>query len=304
MTSTTAAKQILAKGSRSFSWASRALPPALRDDAAMLYAFCRRVDDIADEGDDPNEARTTLRQVEDELNGRHDPRPFVASFLELAGRRGIDVRAARHLVVSVRSDLDPVRMSSTAELLRYCYGVAGTVGLMMSRILGVERRESDPHAIDLGIAMQLTNICRDVDEDARRGRVYLPSSLLIPRGVDPEDLVDGRADHEAVQAVIRTLLRLADSYYASAERGMRDIPAVPRLAILIASRVYRAIGVRLLARGTRWWEGRTVVGPFGKLFETVRAFVRYPMLPRPEAHEEELHFALLGLPGASGRGAS
>ena len=128
--------------------------------------------------------------------------------------------------------------------------------------------------------MQLTNICRDVREDAAMGRVYLPASRLRAVGVDPDDLVRGRADREAVARVVVDLLELAERYYASADAGMRYIPARPRLAILVASRVYRAIGRRLLHRhAADALHGRTVVPAGSKLVLVVAAVLTWMVIP-------------------------
>jgi 15-cis-phytoene synthase len=228
----------------------------------------------------------------------------VAEFRAAAARLGLPLESALELIAGVRSDLERVRMETDAELLRYCYRVASTVGLMMSAVLGVRRREALPHAVDLGIAMQLTNIARDVAEDAAMGRVYLPAERLRRAGVDPEALVAGTADRARVAQVVCQLLELADAYYRSADGGMRDIPLRVRPAILVASRVYRAIGVRLRRRGADALAGRTVVPWHEKLFWASRALgaTLDPRLlgfaPR-WTHDHSLHSALKGLPGAN-----
>lgn len=292
---------VLAAGSKSFYWASRVLPKDVRRDVAALYTFCRYVDDVADESPDRAWASVELDRVLAELDGDAEPRPVVANLLSVAHRRGLDIDAARCLVAAVQDDLDDVRVSNLGGLTRYCYGVAGTVGLMMCSLIGVTDRRARPHAIDLGIAMQLTNICRDVAEDAERGRVYLPKTLLRHAGVRADDVVDGYADRHGVQSVIEVLLQIADLYYASAERGMRAIPVGPRLAILVAARVYRRIGDKLRRRGTRWWRGRTVVSALEKTWVTLGALARFPFLPRRDVHARGLHVALRGLPGSDVR---
>jgi phytoene synthase len=221
----------------------------------------------------------------------------VSALRDLFERRRIDVRYALELVAGVASDLGEVRVADDAALVRYGYRVAGTVGLMMVGVLGVRAAEALPHAVDLGVAMQLTNICRDVREDAERGRVYLPASRLRALGVapTPEGVLGAR---DAVRRVVTDLLALADRYYASAEDGMRHIPWRARLAILVASSVYRAIGVRLLSRGADALAGRTVVPFGGKLWAAVGAVLRLPWASlRRSPHAEALHGALVGLPG-------
>jgi phytoene synthase len=289
---------------RTFWWASRLLPRPVRDDAAVVYAFCRLVDDTGDETRDVTRAALALEALSKEVGGEAVARPVVAEFLAVARRREVPVRAATELIAGVRSDLGVVRVADDGELLRYCYRVASTVGLMMCAVLGVRRREALPHAVDLGIAMQLTNIARDVAEDAGRGRVYLPADRLRRVGVDPESLVGGSARRDGVARVVADVLALADRYYRSADGGMRDIPLRFRPAILVASRTYRAIGVRLRARSGDALAGRTVVPWPSKVAWSARAVaasLRPEMLgvtPR-WTHDRTLHRALAGLPGAN-----
>lgn len=299
----TESRAVLARKARTFHLASRFLPAAVRDDAALVYAFCRLVDDTADEAPDPALAAVRLERLRAELLGEAPARPLVAAFRDTAERLDLPLAAAADLIHGVRSDLHPVRVADDAELIRYCYRVASTVGLMMCAVLRVRCREALPHAVDLGVAMQLTNIARDVAEDAGRDRVYLPASRLRAAGADPEQVVRGAADPRAVAVVVLQLLEMADGYYRSADAGMRDIPARLRPAILVASRVYRAIGVRLRRRGGDTLAGRTVVPWPEKVLWGTRA-VAVAFHPRVlgfgprDAHDAALHRALRGLPGA------
>ena len=294
--------EVLARHSRSFRLASHFLPRDRRYDAALLYALCRLVDDTADECDDPVRARVQLKSLSEELREERFGRPLVEEFLELCERRCLDLSFAMELVQGVESDLEEVIVEDDQELLTYCYRVAGTVGLMMCSVLGVKDREALAFAIDLGIGMQLTNICRDVLEDARRGRVYLPRTRLEAVGVSPEELLREEVDEEALATVVKDLLEVADRYYGSGDLGMRFIPWRSRLAIVVASQVYRAIGVKLGARGARVMEGRTVVSGPGKIFWVIRALMIWVLVSPPFArgrpeHEPELHHPLKGLPG-------
>jgi phytoene synthase len=300
-------RDILALHSRSFHWASKFLSPRSRDDAAILYAFCRHVDDAVDEADTRELAAERVEQLRAELRGRRPCGPVLQAFLDLAARRGIDVACAEELVRGVASDLHEVRMPDDRALLRYCYRVAGTVGLMMSPILGVQAAEAAPYAIDLGVGMQLTNICRDVLEDAQNGRVYLPQSRLEAHGVTAGELLDDRLMRServaaAVSRVVGDLLDLADQYYASADRGMHFIAARSRLAMCVASRIYRGIGVRLRRRhDANPLHGRTVVPGYQKVLWVGPALYQCAAagLTRPAAHRAQLHRALDGLPGAN-----
>lgn len=294
----------LSRHARSFKWGSIFLPRPMRDDAAILYAFCRVVDDAVDEASDPESARSSLSRVVDSLE-RHSPEePLIAVFKAMAFRRQMDLRYARHLIEGVASDLGPVRVANEDELLRYCYRVASTVGLMMSRVIEVSDRRALPHAIDLGIAMQLTNICRDVLEDARSNRVYLPEQLLGSVGSSQSRLVLMSAEPEKIAVAVRRLLALAERYYRSADAAMRYIPLRPRLAIIIAARVYRAIGRSLLRRhnGNPLF-GRVVVPWYEKLFWlgiSLGAWLGSFFPARIPDHDSRLHRSIKGFPEADG----
>ena len=294
-------RAVLAEKARSFRWASVFLPAGRRDDAAITYAVCRLVDDLADEADDPQTADVDLEAVVRELMGQDAPRPLIAAYRELLERRGGRVDPVLELIRGVRGDLDPPRFENDRTLIRYCYRVAGTVGLMMCSVLGVDDERAIAHAVDLGVAMQLTNICRDVKEDAQLGRVYLPRARLLEVGVDPEDLLRGDADRAAVSRVVSDLLELAEAYYSSADEGMRYIPWRSRLAILVASRVYRAIGRKLLRTGGDALAGRTIVAWPEKLSWVSVALYRFGLLAvrAPVHHDARLHAHLGGLPGCA-----
>ena len=300
----TVSQQALAAGSKSFNMASRFMAPGQRADAAALYAFCRMVDDAADDAPSPDAAAAALTVIEDELWGRQPASPFMGHFLATAERREVDLRHAQNLINGVRTDLYTVRVADDRELLRYCYQVASTVGLMMCGVLGVRDRVALPFAVDLGLAMQLTNICRDVKEDAGLGRVYVPAGRLEQAGLTQEALIEGQVDRARLAGVVNDLLAIADRYYASADGGLRYIPFGPRLAITVASRVYRAIGHKLRRHRGDAWSGRTVVGPLGKAWVAAGAMLTFagPKIAGWSSapnHEPSLHLHLLDLPGAN-----
>lgn len=300
-----ASRDVMSKHSRSFSWAAAFLPEDGRDDAATVYAFCRFVDDLADEASDEQEAEVALQQVKEQLRGGNGNRdPIVAAYIEVESRRQIPADAAIHLIDGVLSDFGVVRIADDRELLRYCYRVAGTVGLMMSPILGVDDKRAYPHAIDLGIAMQLTNICRDVKEDAERNRCYIPESRLNEYGVTQGALVAADADRRAVGRVVYDLLQLAGRYYDSADEGMRFIPIRSRVAIVVAGRVYRSIGRKLAKWGYDPFAGRAVVSWIGKSYWVLRALIaslgkQIRGKARYLPHKQWLHRRLAGLPGTN-----
>ncbi len=296
------ALDILRRCGRTFHAASLVLPPRARRELATLYAFCRLVDDCGDlvstAPDDREAAQCLLDRVEAELAASRPRSPLVASFRDLAQQRGIPPLYARQLIDGVRSDLGAVRVGSSGELLRYAYRVASTVGLMMCRVLEVDPA-GDPFAIDLGIGMQLTNIARDVREDAAADRVYLPGDWIASETVlAASRLGDGDAERHVVDAVER-LLGLADRYYESAAAGMRFLPPAVRPGIRAAAANYRAIGGVIRRDPIAALRGRaytTSAGKIGRTMVALGAAVADGLPGRAaHAHDGTLHAAVASL---------
>jgi phytoene synthase len=285
---------VLARRSRTFSLAARLLPADLRRDAAIVYAFCRHVDDLADDAPSADAGLVALDRLDRDLRDGRSDDSRVARYLAVARRRGLDVAWGRELVAGGRSDLGSVRIPTDDALVRYSYRVGGTVALSCSALLGAGP-EARPFATDLGIAMQITHICRDVREDAGGDRVYLPSVRLHERGISPDDVLFGRADRRALAAVVLDLLDLADRYYASARHGVRHLPPAVRPAILAAADLYRGIGTILRDRGGDAWAGRAVVRRKGRVVAGALLGTMTPDvlgLGRPAQHDPALHAAL------------
>ncbi len=299
------AQRTLAEHGRTFAWASVWLGDRQGESIALLYAFCRRVDDLVDEKP-VDEARLALAGVRRDVASGASADPVIESFLRISREHGIDSRVVDELLTGFETDLDGVRVANESELVRYAYRVAGTVGLMCTRLFGVQDAKAEPFAVDLGIAMQLTNIARDVREDAERDRIYLPGRWLTPR-VDPASL---RAPSPPVMREVRSatdrLLALAGRYYRSADHGMRALPPRARIAVWVASRVYEAIGPRVRARPSSAWGERAVVDTKRKLLHSLRAagsFLASSVVPGRalRAHDPDLHRPLRGLPGCDPR---
>ncbi len=288
------ANQMLFAKGRSFHWARHLLNNVHADRATRLYGFCRRVDDLADETTSLSAAHEALFALDRAFETGASSDPLTVDALRLISECGIDPAIPRLLIEGVSGDLKAVGVADVPELLRYCYQVAGTVGLMMSAALDTRDPAAAPHAIDLGIAMQLTNLCRDVADDAQAGRRYLPASLIATMA--PARLVSpAGADRVLAQSVVLRLLDLADDYYASGEDGLRYLPSRAGQAILVAARVYQAIGTRLRQRRGDAWSGRMVVRAPAKAAITARALLSPSRARRP--HDQALHAALAGYPG-------
>ncbi len=298
---TGAAAEALRINGRSFNFARAFLAAAQSRRTTVLYAFCRHVDDLADKTRDVREAKANLDRVRSQLAFSQPPSPPVADFLHLAQETNLDLAVAAALVDGVASDLELVAFETTAELLRYAYQVAGTVGLMMCSVLDVDDDHARPFAIDLGVAMQLTNIARDIHEDALSGRRYVPGPWLAGASAadiaNPDALLKPR-----LQAAAKRLIALAETYYESAYDGFGYLPARSRFAILIAARLYRQIGLKLRRQGFAVWRGRAVVGAAERAVvagTAVTAYLTQKRLHcRSHRHDAKLHVSMQGLAGA------
>jgi 15-cis-phytoene synthase len=251
-------RAVLERHSKSFALAARLLSKEQRDDVAALYAWCRRADDAVDL---PNvEAPAiALARLERELDrvyrGVPQREPVLSAFQRVVRTRRIPEEYPRALLRGLAMDVAGVRYATLEELLHYCFNVAGTVGLMSCHVLGLTDARALERAAHLGIAMQLTNVSRDVLEDSRNGRVYLPELLLSER----------KAGSRAIRGALAKLLNTAEQYYRSADQGIRALPWRAALAVRAARLLYSAIGRRIRANGYDVLRGRTVVTRARKL---------------------------------------
>ena len=204
------------------------------------------------------------------------------------------------LTDGVLSDTGSVRLHSEPELMRYCYQVAGTVGLLMCDLFEITNPIARHHAVDLGVAMQLTNICRDVLEDAENGRVYLPETLIGPMSASEVAGATG-ANADRIRDVVNYLLTEADVRYESGISGLCFLPTQPRLAILVAALSYREIGMIVADRGFDIWAGRAFTSKTQKLLIAFKGVMTFFFSRRLHvyqgAHDSRLHRGLLRRPG-------
>ncbi len=249
--------------SKSFFLSSLLLPARVRQASWALYAFCRRADDAVD-ADDAS-AAAGLRRVESlrarldrVYAGRADDDAIDRAFAAVVERYAIPRALPEALLAGMEMDARGTRYAGDDDLLLYCFRVAATVGLMMTRVMGAGDDVAYLRAADLGIAMQLTNIARDVGEDERRGRVYLPAALLDDAGGDR-------------RCAVRALLERADAHYRAADRGVPLLPRDCRLAIASARNIYSAIGDAIAANGYDSLTQRAYVPLSRKLVLVARA---------------------------------
>jgi len=234
---------MLRGGSRTFFAASRVLPRYVSEPATALYAFCRMADDAVDlEGG----KAAALARLRERLERAYDRRPFPAAvdraFTEVIGRFGIPRTLPEALLEGLAWDAEGRRYDDFSALKAYAVRVAGAVGAMMAILMGARTPQLLARACDLGVAMQLTNIARDVGEDARQGRLYLPLQWLRSAGINPETWLGRPVFSEKLGAVVQRLLKEADILYARSSAGIAGLPLASRTGIRAARLLYAEIG--------------------------------------------------------------
>lgn len=272
-----ACRQLLSNGSKSFFAASFFLPKMIRDPAAALYAFCRVADDAIDEQRDQQAALAELRERLDRVyQGR--PLPFAPdrAFAATVERFEVPRALPEALLEGFEWDADGRSYETIEGVLDYSARVAAAVGAMMTVIMGVRAPNVLARACDLGTAMQLTNICRDVGEDARNGRVYLPKAWLREEGLDVEAWLANPSYNEAVGAVTRRVLEMAEVIYQRAEAGIAKLPVPCRPGIYAARLLYAEIGHEVARNGYDSVTTRAIVPPGRKVTLLSRAVAATP----------------------------
>jgi phytoene synthase len=272
-------REIMTKGSKSFSLAAKLFDPATRDAAIFLYGWCRYCDDQIDEvakSAERADLEVRLKRLKEKTAAAFTFEPqteavFIA-LQHIVHRYGIPSHYALELIEGMAMDVRGVRYANLRELLLYCYRVAGTVGLMMSHVMGLRDESALRNAADLGIAMQLTNIARDIVEDAAVGRIYLPSTWLDQAKIAPDRIAEPENREKLAMLTLR-LLREADRYYRSGDAGLWHLSFRAACAVSAARQVYAEIGSLLVKRGARAWDQRTYVTGTRKIWVVVRGIL-------------------------------
>jgi 15-cis-phytoene synthase len=259
---------MITKGSKSFSLAARLFDSETRDAAFFLYGWCRYCDDQVDQAG-MEESREQLEQrlrtlaeaTRSAFSGAAQEQAVFIAMQYIVRRYSIPAHYALELIEGMAMDARATRYHTFNDLLLYCYRVAGTVGLMMSHVMGLRDEQALKHAADLGMAMQLTNIARDITEDAEMGRIYLPIQWIEEAGMVPEE-ISAPKNRQKLALVTRRLLREAERYYVSGDAGLWHLSFRSACAVAAARHVYAAIGSLLLLKGSSAWDQRTyVTGP-------------------------------------------
>jgi phytoene synthase len=266
---------MIQKGSKSFSLAARLFNPATRDAAFFLYGWCRYCDDQVDQvgaSVTPTELNQRLKALKDKTAAAFSfapqEEPVFIALQYIVHRYGIPAHYALELIEGMAMDVRATQYTGLKELLLYCYRVAGTVGLMKGL-----REAALKHAADLGIAMQLTNIARDIIEDASMGRIYLPAVWLAEANIAAEEIA-APAHREKLAMLTLRLMREADRYYRSGDEGPWHLSFRSACAVAAARNVYSEIGAQLLRKGSRAWDERTYVTGARKIYVVLKGIVR------------------------------
>jgi len=270
------ATRSIAVGSKSFAAAAQLFDPATRRSAVMLYAWCRHCDDVIDGQEAGHDARpVSQEEVNQRLAGleaqtravyaRMPPQTEAfAAFRDVVIRHGLKQAYALEHLAGFEMDVQQRQYVHIEDTLDYCYHVAGVVGLMMAQVMEVSDERTLDRACDLGMGFQLTNIARDIVEDAGVGRCYLPRAWLEELAI-PEQRLAELQYREALTVLARRLVDLAEPFYLSAEAGLTALPWRSAWAVATASGVYREIGVKVKQRGSRAWDSRVSTSKSDKI---------------------------------------
>jgi len=257
-----------AKSGSSFYYSFMFLPPDKRRAITALYAFCREVDDVVDECSDENAARITLAwwrvQVAEIYEGQPQ-HPVALALVPIVKQFNFPQEHLQEIIDGMEMDLQKNQYTDFKALQLYCYRVASVVGLLAAEIFGYTDRKTLKYAHDLGIALQLTNIIRDVGEDARRGRIYIPQDELAKFGVHTNDILDGK-ETEAFRKLMQFQIERAQNYYQQALAQLPEIDRKAQRTGLIMAAIYRATLEEIAASGCHVLKERVSLTPLRKLW--------------------------------------
>lgn len=286
-------KKMLAHYGKSFNWAALILSKQQRAHAQCIYAFCRYIDDIADEMPDKVQAKRMLLKIKKAINSQQSDHIIIKNMIVLMGKLDINPKIIHQLIDGISWDLENNHIANIDALIRYSYGVASTVGLLMCSVFRALDKSALRYAIDLGIGMQLTNIARDVIEDAQRGRIYLPQNWFT-QGLDSSDILYSKNIRLEIFTKILKLLEIAEHYYQSAEKGISYLPSRVRLSILTASKLYNAIGkkIQLLNSDEYWSTLRVSTTKVEKIRLSLKALGQFKFLKQGKYSHHHLQLCI------------
>ena len=262
---------------KSFNWAGFFLPKQTYKKCSALYSFCRVLDNIADNNNTVEFKENEFKKFENDFNSKNFDNSIIKNMWELINEFNISLKIIHDLFEGIKSDIkEKIKFNSKKELLVYSYRVAGTVGLLMAKILKVSKKSSLMSAIDLGIAMQLTNISRDVVEDLNNNRSYINENF----------------------EEIKSTIILSEKFYENSFHSINEIPISFRFSILVARRVYRKIGYKILKKKNfedYRKSGKIYVSNFEKIIETLLSIfdlIKLLLVNKNDNHIQHDHFLI------------
>lgn len=260
----------LKKRAKTFHFASLFFSKEIRNDVETLYFFCRYIDDIGDSKDGNKVSlRNSLESIKKQLRNKKSGNEIISSFLNLTYKYKIDIKVPIALINGVISDLKIVNINDYNELVTYSYKVAGTVGYMMCKIMNIKNKEMLFKGVQLGIAMQFTNIARDIKEDLQRGRIYFPKKFRINIKQKFNDLTLNPDLQKAFSKDLKDYLNLTDKIYMSSWKGIIKLPLRYKVPIAIAAYLYQSIGSKIKRKKYNIWDERIYLSTFEKIHKTL-----------------------------------
>tara|TARA_B100000212_G_scaffold319645_1_gene276937 strand:- start:96 stop:977 length:882 start_codon:yes stop_codon:yes gene_type:complete len=281
-------KNILKKHAKSFYFAGLLLDRQILNDASILYSFCRKLDDAADNLKSNNSDE--LNYLIDDYRQSVSKNSVNQSFKEIQKKYAFKQKFIDDLIIGISSDTNFKQPQNIQDLLLYSYQVAGTVGALMAKVLGATQQNAEKFAIDLGIGMQLTNISRDIKEDSENNRIYIPKDML-PNNFSSVDILNEK-NKECIFDATNRILEIAEKYYQSGIDGIYFIPHKNKFSILIAAILYNSIGKKIIKNKHVYLKKRIYLNPFEKTFILIKNYLtknKQYKITEPIHQTNELH---------------
>ena len=254
---------------KSFYWAGKFLEKEVFEDCSTLYAFCRVIDNLVDK---KSNSKTNVKKFIKDYQSQNSKIQVNKEFKKIETKYQIPKKYINDLFYGINLDTKTVKIKSTKEIIKYSYYVAGTVGAMMSYIFQTSKPQAIKHAINLGIAMQLTNISRDVLKDAYLNRIYLPKNMLNEE-ITAKDIIKKKFNKKHLFLVIKKIIFLSEKYYDNGNIGIKYLPKKVKFPIFLASSLYRGIGKKILSSSyNRYFLDRTYLNFMEKIIITFKSF--------------------------------
>jgi len=254
---------------KSFYWAGKFLEKEVFEDCSTLYAFCRVIDNLVDK---KSNSKTNVKKFIKDYQSQNSKIQVNKEFKKIETKYQIPKKYINDLFYGINLDTKTVKIKSTKEIIKYSYYVAGTVGAMMSYIFQTSKPQAIKHAINLGIAMQLTNISRDVLKDAYLNRIYLPKNMLN-KEITAKDIIKKKFNKKHLFLVIKKIIFLSEKYYDNGNIGIKYLPKKVKFPIFLASSLYRSIGKKIFSSNyNRYFLDRTYLNFMEKIIITFKSF--------------------------------